>query len=262
MGEDSLLLSVEDEVATLTLNRPDVHNAFNDELIERLSGALEDIGNDATVRAVVLAGRGKSFCAGADLNWMRASVDHSEAENLADANRLAELLHRLDTLRKPTVALVHGPAMAGGIGLICACDIAIAARSAVFALTEVRLGLIPAMISPYVIAAIGARNARRYVLTGERFDAGEAARIGLVHEVVPDDALAARGDTCLKQLRAGAPQSQAEAKELIASVRGRQVDHELRARLAKRVAELRTSAEARTSMKSFLNKRLPPGQEI
>ena len=261
MGEDSLLLSVEDEVATLTLNRPDVHNAFNDELIERLSGALEDIGNDATVRAVVLAGRGKSFCAGADLNWMRASVDHSETENLADANRLAELLHRLDTLRKPTLALVQGPAMAGGIGLICACDIAIAARSAVFALTEVRLGLIPAMISPYVIGAIGARNARRYFLTGERFDASEAARIGLVHEVVADDALVARGDACLKQLLAGAPQSQAEAKKLIASVRGQRVDQELRARLAKQTAEMRASAEAQTRMKAFLNKRGAPSQK-
>ncbi len=258
MPEGNVLVSVDSKgVATVTLNRPEVHNAFDDETIERLTRELRTLGDDEDVRVVLLTARGPSFCAGADLKWMKQTSKFSEAENLQDTSALAELLLVLDTLPQPTVALIQGPAYAGGVGLICACDIAIAARSARFSLTEVRLGLIPAVISPLVISTIGESYARRYFLTGERMSSTDAERIGLVHEVVPDEALTVRGETFVKLLLQGGPTAQAEAKALIKVVRGRALDGEMLVDLAKRIARIRVSDEAQEGMSAFLEKRKP-----
>lgn len=261
MPEGNVLVSVDSKgVATVTLNRPEVHNAFDDETIERLTRELRMLGDDEDVRVVLLTARGPSFCAGADLKWMKQTSEFSKAENLQDASALAELLLVLDTLPKPTVALIQGPAYAGGVGLVCACDIAIAARSARFSLTEVRLGLIPAVISPLVISTIGESYARRYFLTGERMSSSDAERIGLVHEVVPDEALTVRGETFVKLLLQGGPTAQAEAKALIKDVRGRALDGEMLVDLAKRIARIRVSDEAQEGMSAFLEKRNPRWQ--
>src|SRR5262249_44549307 len=174
-------------IATITLDRPEVHNAFDDQLIADLTHRLREVDHNTAVRAVLLAARGKSFSAGADLNWRKRAAHYSEAENIRDAVSLASLMRTLDAMSKPTVARVQGAAFGGGVGLVACCDIAVAGKAAVFSLSEVRLGLIPAVISPYVVAAIGERNARRYFLTAERFDAQEALRIGFVHGVVTDN---------------------------------------------------------------------------
>lgn len=183
----SLLLSVEQHVATITLNRPDKRNAFNDEVISELTEAFKFCGEQADVRAVVLAATGKAFCAGADLNWMRAMADYTRDENLADADKLAQMLATIYNCPKPTIAAIQGDVYAGGMGLVAACDIAIAVKNANFCLSEVRLGLIPATISPYVIRAMGARAAHRYFLTAEVFDAKEAKKIGFIHERVDEE---------------------------------------------------------------------------
>ncbi len=261
MPEGTVLVTVDSKgVATVTLNRPEIHNAFDEETIAILTRKLRALGDDEDVRVVVLNSRGASFCAGADLKWMKRAADFSEAENLQDASALAELLLVLDTLPKPTVALVQGPAYAGGVGLICACDIAIAAASARFAITEVRLGLIPAVISPFVINAIGESRARRYFLTGERIGSAEAERIGLVHEVVPDEALTVRGETFIKMLLQGGPNALSEAKALIATVHGRSLDNEMLVDLAKRIARVRVSDEGQEGIGAFLDKRKPGWQ--
>jgi methylglutaconyl-CoA hydratase len=244
-------------IATLWLDRPDRHNAFDDELIRELIGAIDGLGKDRALRVVVLAGKGKSFSAGADLGWMRRMADASEAKNEEDAADLAELMHRLNSLAKPTIALVQGAALGGGVGLVAACDLAVAATDAVFALSEVRLGLIPAVISPYVIAAIGPRAARRYFLTAERFDAATAERLGLVHAVVQTDQLWAEGMRLAALLVQNPPVAMAEAKRLIADVAGRPVDAALRAETARRIAKLRSGAEAREGVSAFLEKRKP-----
>ncbi len=258
MAEGHVLVTVDTKgVATVTLNRPEMHNAINGEAIERLTRELRTLGEDEDVRIVLLTARGPSFCAGADLNWMKKTAEFSEAENLQDASALAELLLVLDTLPKPTIALIQGPAYAGGVGLICACDIAIAARSARFSITEVRLGLIAAVISPFVINAIGESYARRYFLTGERISSADAERIGLVHEVVPDEALAVRGETFVKMLMQGGPIAQTEAKALIAAVHGRPLDNDMLVDLARRIARIRVSDEAQEGMSAFQEKRKP-----
>ncbi len=258
MAEGHVLVTVDTKgVATVTLNRPEMHNAINGEAIERLTRELRTLGEDEDVRIVLLTARGPSFCAGADLNWMKKAAEFSEAENLQDASALAELLLVLDTLPKPTIALIQGPAYAGGVGLICACDIAIAARSARFSITEVRLGLIPAVISPFVITAIGESYARRYFLTGERISSADAERIGLVHEVVPDEALAVRGEIFVKMLMQGGPIAQTEAKALIAAVHGRPLDNDMLVDLARRIARIRVSDEAQEGMSAFQEKRKP-----
>ena len=207
-------------VATLTLNRPERHNAFDDALIATITESLERLGADASVRAVVLRSTGKSFSAGADLEWMRRVAQYDEAANRADAAALARLMHTLDRLPKPTLALVQGAAYGGGVGLVACCDIAIASDSAKFALTEVRLGLIPAVISPYVIQAIGPRQARRYFTTAEIIPAARAAEIGLVHEVVPPAELDARGEAVLAALLDGAPRRAGGRKGSRVPVRG------------------------------------------
>ncbi len=255
-----ILIERNGSTATLWLNRPDRHNAFDDVLIAEISSALGELAEDADVRVLLLAGKGKSFSAGADLNWMRRMAGYSQQENEADAQGLAELMHRLDSLPKPTIALVHGAAMAGGIGLVAACDIAIAAEDAVFGLSEARLGLTPATISPYVIAAIGRRAARRYFLTAERFDARQALALGLVSAVVPAGGLEAEGARLAAILAQNGPEAMAAAKDLIAAVAGRPIDAALRADTARRIARQRAGAEGREGVAAFLEKRKPSWQ--
>jgi methylglutaconyl-CoA hydratase len=242
-------------VATLTLNRPEVHNAFDDHLIVELTARLRELNREHAIRVVVLAGNGKSFSAGADLNWMKRMAQYSEAENLRDAVSLASLMHTLSEMAKPTVARVGGSAFGGGVGLVACCDIAIAARNAQFSLSEVRLGLIPAVISPFVIAAIGERQARRYFLTAERFDAAEALRIGLVHRMVDDGELDAAVGAIVDELLKGGPRAQAAAKALIGSVVNRPVDQRLLEDTAARIARIRVTPEGREGIAAFLEKR-------
>ena len=247
-------------VATLTLDNADRHNAFDDRLINGLIRALDDFAANEAIRVVVLRSTGKSFSAGADLEWMRRMADYSEAENRKDAERLALLMHTLDRLLIPTVAVVQGPAYGGGVGLVACCDIVLASEAAKFAMTEVRLGLIPAVISPYVINAIGARQARRYFLTGEVMDAATALRIGLVHEVTAPDALEARATAMMDGLLKLAPGAQAEAKELVFLCEGRGIDTDLRHATADRIATRRTTPEGREGVRAFLEKRAPSWQ--
>src|SRR4249920_3669186 len=201
-------------IATLTLDRPEVHNAFDDHLIAELTHKLRDLDHNPAVRAVVLAAQGKSFSAGADLNWMRRVARYSEAENIRDAVALASLMRTLDTMTKPTIARVHGAAFGGGVGLVACCDVAIASQDATFSLSEVKLGLIPATISPYVVEAMGAHQARRYFLSAERFTAAEAFRIGLVHDIYPFAELDGRINELLGTLLLAGPRAQAECKAL------------------------------------------------
>ena len=257
MADDTVLIGIEGAVATLTLNRPKAHNAFDGALVARLTRALEELGARADVRVVMLAGHGKSFCAGADLAHMKKAAGFTQAENVADARALARLLMVLGGLPKPTVALVHGAAYGGGVGLVSACDIALAAERASFALTEVRLGLIPAVISPFVIRAIGESHARRFILTGERFGADTARRIGLVHEVVPAETLEARGAEVVKMLLQGSPDAHRRAKDLIDAVSGRPIDRSLACDVARRIAAARASEDGKEGIAAFLEKRAP-----
>jgi len=244
-------------VALVWLNRPDVRNAFNETMIAELTHAFKTLDADNEVRAVVLAGRGPAFCAGADLNWMKEMAGYSFEENHADALGLARMLQALHTLRKPTVARVHGPAFAGGMGLVAACDIAVASLEATFCLSEVKLGLTPATISPYVIGAIGERAARRYFLTAERFDASEAYRIGLVQELVPADALDATVNQLLGHVISAGPHALAAAKDLIRSVARHPLTEDMIADTATRIATIRASAEGKEGIRSFLERRQP-----
>ena len=243
--------------ATVTLNRPDVHNAFDDKLIALLTRELDALDRNPTVGVVVLAAAGKSFCAGADLKWMRRMAEYSEAENQADAEALAALMKTLNRLSKPTVAEVQGAAYGGGVGLICCCDIAIASEAAQFSISEVKLGLIPSVISPYVVAVIGERQARRYALGAETFDAIEAKRIGLVHEVTAAEDLQAAVDAMVEALLANGPAAMAETKDQIAGVANRPVDDRLIAAAAARIARIRVSDEGREGVAAFLEKRKP-----
>jgi methylglutaconyl-CoA hydratase len=244
-------------VAVITLRRPAVHNAFDERLIAELGDAFARLAEDDRVRVVQLRAEGKSFSAGADLNWMRRMAGNSEAENLADAERLAALMAAIDRCRKPTIAVVQGAALGGGVGLVAACDMALAAETARFGLTEVRLGLIPAVVSPYVVNAIGVRAARRYMLTGERFDAATAHRLGLVHEVVPADALDAAAETLTATLLTCGPNAIAECKTLIARVARGPIDDPMIADTAERIARIRATDEGREGIAAFLEKRKP-----
>jgi len=242
-------------VARLGLDRPGRHNALSAALIESLHAALDELAGDGAVRVVVLTGEGESFCAGADIEEMRRAADAAPGDNERDAARLAALLHRLDTLPKPTLARVQGNAFGGAVGLVAACDIAIASELAVFALSEVRLGVAPAMISPYVLRAIGPRQARRYFLTGERFPAAAAERIGLVHQSVPASRLDAAVSEAVAELLLGAPGAQAECKQLVRHVAGHA--HAPDATLAAWIARLRAAPEGREGLSAFLAKRPP-----
>jgi methylglutaconyl-CoA hydratase len=243
-------------VATVTLNRPEVHNAFNDTVIAELTAIFRRLGDDPAVRVLLLRGAGKSFSAGGDLNWMRRMAGYSREENVADAMGLATMLRTLNECPKPTLAVIHGPCFAGAVGLVAACDIAIAADAVQFALTEVRLGLIPATIGPYVVAAIGARACRRYFLTAERFGAAEAHRLGLVHEVVGPDDLDAATERHIANLLAGGPLALAAAKGLIRAVDGPVTDAMV-ADTAARIADARAGDEGREGLASFFDKRKP-----
>ena len=244
-------------IARITLTRPDFHNAFNDTLILELTSAFRGLQSDERVRAIVLAAQGKSFSAGADLNWMQAIAEYDEDRNLEDARALANLLWTLDRSEKPTLALVQGPAFGGGVGLIACCDIVVAAEEAIFSLSEVRLGLIPATISPYLLAKVGLSAARRYILTGERFSAWEAQRIGLVHEVVDSPSLEQKCREILDALLSGGPRAITSAKRLLFDVAGRPLDKDLRDETAKWIAKTRASVEAREGLAAFLAKRPP-----
>ena len=244
-------------VARATLNRPDVRNAFDDVLIAELQAAFTDIGADRSVRVLVLAGAGPAFCAGADLNWMKRMAGYSYDENLADAQALAEMLATLDRMPKPTIARVHGPVFAGGTGLVAACDIAVGTTQAKFCLSEAKLGLSPATISPYVIRAMGERLARRYFHTAEIFDAEEAYRIGMLSLLTTPEKLDEAIDSLIAHLLAGGREAHARIKELIRAVAGHPVDGELIAETAKRIAEIRVSSEGREGIASFLEKRKP-----
>jgi methylglutaconyl-CoA hydratase len=260
MSEQAVITEVDaDGTGWLTLDRAEVHNAFDDVLIARMTEALAALGGDPKVRAVVLAARGKSFSAGADLNWMRRMGGYSRDENIADAMALAGLLRTLDELAKPTIARVQGPAYGGGVGLVAACDIAIAAETARFALTEVKLGLIPAVISPHVLAAIGPRQARRYFVSGEVFDADEAHRIGLVHRVVSAADLDTAVRDMLKTLSGNGRRAMAEVKQLIRAVSGRPIDEAVMRDTAERIARARASDEGRERITQFLDKRKAGG---
>ncbi|KQP14230.1 enoyl-CoA hydratase [Pseudorhodoferax sp. Leaf267] len=252
-----LTTTIERHVATLTLARPDVRNAFNDELIAALTAAIGDVGAREDVRCVVIAGEGKAFCAGADLNWMRRMADYTREENLADAGKLAEMLRALYACPKPTIARVQGDAYAGGTGLVAACDIAVSSDTAGYCLSEVKLGLIPATISPYVVRAMGARAAHRYFLTAERFDAAEALRIGFVHAVVPADALDGKVAELANALVNAGPEAVKACKRLVQDVAGRAIDAALIRATVEGIADIRASAEGKEGVQSFLNKRAP-----
>jgi len=255
---DAVLVSQDARgVATVTLNRPERRNAFDDALIRELDRRFAALARDRSVRVVVLTGAGSAFSAGADVNWMRRVAGYSKRENRADAMGLARMLRHLDTLPKPTVARVNGAAYAGAIGLICACDVAIAAADATFAISEVRLGLLPATIAPYVTATIGARQARLFNLTGEAFSADEALRISLVHKLAPLAQLDAATDEIVSALLQGAPGAQAKAKRMIATVAGKPITPSVMARTADAIAEARASPEGREGLAAFLEKRKP-----
>jgi len=250
-----LLVEKKDGVARVTLNRPEVRNAFDDSLISELKKAFLEIGKDNTVRAMILAGSGPAFCAGADLNWMKRMAGYDYAANLRDAQALADMLAALDRMPKPTIARVHGPVFAGGTGLVAACDIAVGTREAKFCFSEAKLGLSPATISPHVIRAIGERAARRYFLTAEVFDAEEAHRIGML--TILTEKLDETIDGLLGHLLAGGPEAMRKIKELIRAVASRPLDDALVAETAKRIAEIRVSPEGKEGIASFLEKRKP-----
>jgi len=254
---ETLVVDLRNDVARVALSRPDMHNAFNETLIAELTMVLQALDGDASVRAVVLTGHGKSFCAGADLNWMKKMAGYGPSENLADAQALALMLRTLYGLRKPTVACVRGAAFGCGVGLVACCDIAVAAHDAIFSLSEAKLGLIPATISPYVIEAIGARHARRYFLTAERFTAAEALRIGLVHEIVLPSEVDTRVNELLGALLVAGPRAQLECKALIRGVAHRSIDADVIQGTAEHIAAVRASPEGREGVAAFLEKRPP-----
>jgi methylglutaconyl-CoA hydratase len=244
-------------VATVTLNRPEVRNAFNDEVIAEMTAVFSELTDRAEVRCIVLAGNGPAFCAGADLNWMKRMADYSHDENVADAAALAHMLRTIYRSPKPTIARVQGDCYAGGMGLVAACDIAVTVESAQFCLSEVKLGLIPATISPYVIRAMGARAAHRYFLTAERFSAAEAHRIGFVHEVVEAAQLEPKVRELAQSLVQAGPEAVKACKALVHDVAGKEISQLLIDRTVEGIANIRVSPEGREGVQSFLQKRKP-----
>jgi methylglutaconyl-CoA hydratase len=253
----ALLIERRGGVAVVTLNRPEVRNAFDDALIAALAANFKALDDDETVRAVVLGGNGSAFCAGGDLNWMKRMAGYGYEQNLHDAMGLAVMLQTIDRMKKPVIARVHGPAYAGGTGLVAACDIAVGTPEAKFCLSEAKIGLSPATISPYVLRAMGERAARRYFLTAEVFDAEEALRIGMLSALVPAAQLDATIDALLNHLLACGREALAKIKDLIRAVASRPIDDSLVADTARRIAEIRGSAEGKEGIASFLEKRKP-----
>ena len=243
--------------ATVMLNRPEVHNAFDPEMVEALTSSLGKLGRDEAIRAVVLVGAGGSFCAGADIGHMKKSATFSKKQNFEAAQQSANMLHTLYTLPKPTIACVRGAVRGGGCGLVAACDIAIASRTATFRFTEVKLGIIPSMISPYVIAAIGSRMAHRYMLTGEELDCAEAYRIGLVHDIAEDEEVGGKIGALLGELYTSGPKAIAAAKALIPFAATAAIDESLVAETSRRIADIRATPEGQEGLAAFLDKRRP-----
>ena len=257
MKTTALTLEFQGPLATITLTQPEVRNAFSDEVIADITPAFHAVGKRSDVRAVVLAAEGPAFCAGANLNWMRRMADYSRDENREDAGLLAEMLRVIYECPQPTIARVQGDVYAGGMGLVAACDMAVAAEGAGFCLSEVKIGLIPAPISPYVIRAMGARAAHRYFLTGERFDAAEALRIGFVHRVVAADELDNAVDGLLKHLVSAGPAAARACKRLVIEVAEREINEQLIAATVESIADIRASAEGKEGVQAFLQKRKP-----
>ncbi|WP_313703050.1 enoyl-CoA hydratase/isomerase family protein [Massilia sp.] len=257
MDYQTLTIAITDKVATVTLNRPELRNAFNEGAIAELALAFDELGRNELVRAIVLAANGPAFCAGADLNWMKKMAGYSHDENQADAARLADMLRTIYLCPKPTVAKVQGDCYAGGMGLVAACDIVVAAEGVNFCLSEVKLGLIPATISPYVIKAMGEQAARRYFITAERFDATAARRMGFAHEVVPLEELDVTVMGIVRGLVSNSPHAVGEAKKLVREIVGQPVSDALLDDTARRIAEIRASSEGREGVSSFLEKRKP-----
>lgn len=257
MSYQTLLVEIERGVAKVTLNRPEVRNAFNEIVIAELTRVFHELGLNPTVRLVVLGANGPAFCAGADLNWMKKMSTYSEQENLVDAQKLAEMMHQLYGCPKPVIARIQGDCYAGGMGLVAACDIAVAAEHVQFCLSEVKLGLTPATISPYVIKSMGANAARRYFITAERFSAKEAHRIGFVHEVTALENLDETVAQLVKPILNNSPNAVTEAKWLVDEITNAEIDEEMLAYTAERIAEIRTSEEGREGVASFLEKRKP-----
>jgi methylglutaconyl-CoA hydratase len=244
-------------VARVFLNRPDVRNAFNDSVIAELTAVFAGFASDDTLRAVVLGGHGKAFCAGADLSWMRAMADYTWEQNRADAQCLADMLFAIWSCPVPVIGRVHGDCYAGGVGLAAVCDILVAAEGVNFCLSEAKLGLLPATIGPYVVKVLGEQASRRYFTTAERFDAVRAQALGFVHEVVPADALDAKVDELVAALVANGPAAVRACKRLVQDLAGRPIDEALRADTAHRIADIRASAEGKEGVQAFLNKRDP-----
>jgi methylglutaconyl-CoA hydratase len=257
MSATAIRTDVQGHVATVTLLRPEVRNAFNDEVIAEMSQAFTQLGADARVRAIVLMAEGAAFCAGADLNWMRRMADYTREDNVQDAEKLAAMLRALYQCPKPTVARVQGDVYAGGMGLVAACDMAVSVDSAHYCLSEVKLGLIPATISPYVIRAMGPRAAHRYFLTAERFNAHEAHRIGFVHEVVSADQLDAKVSELVSALVSAGPNAVKECKKLVQDMAERDITRLLIERTVQGIADIRASDEGKEGVQSFLQKRKP-----
>ena len=253
----ALSIRYEGPRATITLTQPEVRNAFSDEVIAEITAAFTEVGARADVRAVVLAAEGPAFCAGANLNWMRRMADYTRDENIADAGKLAEMLRVIYECPKPTIARVQGDVYAGGMGLVAACDMAVSVDTAGYCLSEVKLGLIPATISPYVIRAMGARAAHRYFLTAERFDAAEALRTGFVHAVVAPDQLDAKVDELARAITVASPDAVRACKKLVQDVAERDINAQLIAATVEGIADIRASEQGREGVQSFLQKRKP-----
>lgn len=254
MSSDVLTLFDRERITYVTLARPDVRNAFNADLIAALTRTFERLGSDPAVRAIVLRGEGKTFCGGADIGWMRASLDLSRADNVADAKKMSDMFRAIDRAPTPVVGAIHGAALGGGAGLAAVCDIVVAARDAIFGFTEVKLGIIPAVISPFVIAKIGVSHARALFLTGERFDAERARTIGLVHEVVTPDHLDRAVERIVTEVRSAGPQAVGAAKRLIERVRETSYEQS-RDMTAEAIAAQRTTPEGQEGLRAFLERR-------
>lgn len=260
MNTPTLDIRRDGAVARVYLNRPELRNAFNDAVIAELTQAFRTLGADASLRAIVLGGHGKAFCAGADLNWMRAIGHYSWAQNKADAEGLAEMLWTVYSCPLPVVGRIQGDCYAGGLGLAAACDVLVAAEGVHFCLSEARLGLLPATIGPYVVRALGEQASRRYFVTAERFSAAEAHRLGFVHELVAAEALDAKVDEIAATLVANGPAAVKACKQLVHDVAGQPITAALREDTARRIADIRASDEGRAGVQAFLHKRNPPWQ--
>lgn len=257
MNPTTLQITRDGAVARVTLNRPEVRNAFNDTMIAELREAFEQLGGDASLRAIVLGANGKAFCAGADLNWMRAMAGYDWEENRRDAQALADMLWTVYRCPVPVIGRLQGDCYAGGVGLAACCDVLVVADGAHFCLSEARIGLSPATISPYVVQALGAQAARRYFATAERFSAAQAHALGFVHELCPAEALDERVEALLAALLANGPAATRACKRLVQDVVGRPIDEALRAETARRIADIRSSDEGREGVQAFLGKRAP-----